>query len=133
MRVTVSKTISFIPEFNGNRSLPATDQIVVKLKNPTIAIKERCRDQSETTARADPQGRIDHIDIQLRTDENTILREMVDSISGCEYDDGEKTAAITNAKTLNEAPVDFSPLREEIVKKCKEILEKSEVNEKNSE
>ena len=58
---------------------------------------------------------------------------MVESISGCEYDDGNTTTAVTNAKSLNDAPIEFAPLRAEIVRKCKEILDKSEVNEKNSE
>lgn len=41
MVITVSKVKTFEPEFNGNKDLPATERIVVKYKNPTVAMRER--------------------------------------------------------------------------------------------
>ena len=50
MKLTISKEQTFIPEFNGNKSLAATDQITVKYRTPTVAIKNRCKPQSQANA-----------------------------------------------------------------------------------
>ena len=43
MRLEIAKEGVFIPGFNGNKDLPATDQITVRYRTPTVAIKNRCR------------------------------------------------------------------------------------------
>ena len=121
MIVAVSKKLTFIPAFNKNKECPAADQIVVTIKNPTIQIKQRVTSTPETVARAD---------IRLKTDDIAVLREMLDGISNCGYEDEDGKHSITNAKTLLEAPVEFSPLIDEIVTECNRILTRV-VDEKN--
>ena len=41
MKLTISKTRTFIPGFNGNKDCSPTEQIEVTIKNPTIAIKDK--------------------------------------------------------------------------------------------
>lgn len=130
MIVAVSKKLTFIPEFNKNKECPASDQIVVIIKNPTIQIKQRVTSTPETVARADMSGKIEGIDIRLKTDDVAVLREMLDSISNCGYEDEDGKHFIANAKTLLEAPVEFSPLIDEIVAECNRVLSKA-VDEKN--
>lgn len=130
MIVAVSKKLTFIPEFNKNKECPASDQIVVTIKNPTIQIKQRVSSTPETVARADTSGKIEGIDIRLKTDDIAVLREMLDGISNCGYEDEDGKHFIANAKTLLEAPVEFSPLIDEIVAECNRVLSKA-VDEKN--
>ena len=114
MVITVSKVKTFEPEFNGNRDLPATERIVVKYKNPTVAMRERLIARPEVKSHADTDGKLDV------------------SISGCAYADESGTEhSISNAKELMEAPSEFNELTDEIVKKFEEELNKK-VDEKNS-
>lgn len=78
MKLTISKTRTFIPEFNGNKDCSPTEQIEVTIKNPTIAIKDKVFSRPETVARADANGRVEGIDISLKTDDVAVLRAMVE-------------------------------------------------------
>ena len=133
MVITVSKVKTFEPEFNGNKELPATDRIVVKYKNPTVAMRERLIARPEVKSHADTDGKLDGVDIVMgEINKATALREMLVSISGCAYADESGTEhAISNAKELMEAPSEFNELTDEIVKKFEEELNKK-VPEKNS-
>jgi len=133
MVITVSKVKTFEPEFNGNKELPATERIVVKYKNPTVAMRERLIARPEVKSHADTDGKLDGVDIVMgEINKATALREMLVSISGCAYagDDGEEHS-INNATELMNAPTEFNGLVDEIVKKFEEELNK-QVNEKNS-
>lgn len=133
MVINVSKVISFEPEFYGNKELPAAERIVVKYKNPTVAMRERLIARPEVRSHADSDGKLDGVDIVMgEINKATALREMLISISGCAYagDDGEEHS-INNATELMNAPTEFNGLVDEIVKKFEEELNK-QVNEKNS-
>ena len=133
MKLTISKEQDYIPEFRGNRKLPAVDQIVVRYKTPTTAIKNRCKPQSQAKAISDKSGNIQHMEISLETDDVQMLKEMLVSISGCSYEDESgKETAIRSAKDLLDAPVAFEPLLKEIIKEFNSALS-IEVDEKNSE
>lgn len=133
MVINVSKVKSFEPEFHGNKELPAAERIVVKYKNPTVAMRERLIARPEVRSHADSDGKLDGVDIVMgEINKATVLREMLISISGCAYagDDGEEHS-INNATELMNAPTEFNGLVDEIVKKFEEELNK-QVNEKNS-
>lgn len=132
MVLTVSKTLSFVPEFNGNKELAEADRIVVHYKNPTFQMKEKIKGKSETVARADVNGKIEGIDISLKTDEVAILREMLIRIDGLSYRDEKGVEVeIKDAAQLIVAPVEFTELIDEIVKEFEKVLNKK-VPEKNS-
>ena len=131
MVITVTKTKQFEPEFNGNRDLPAEERIVVKYKNPTVALRERLVAKPEVKSHADVDGKLDGLDIKMgEINKKLALSEMLISILGCEYEDENGKHTINNAKELMEAPSEFNALVDEIVKKFEEELSKS-INEKN--
>ena len=85
MRLEISKEGVFIPEFNGNKKLPAVDQIAVRYKTPTFAIKSRCRQKPQMKGISDKTGKVNHMEILIEKDEITTLNEMLVSISNCSY------------------------------------------------
>ena len=76
MKLEITKELRFIPEFNGNKDLTDTDRVTVSLRNPTIQIKNRCRSNPETVAKADPSGKVQDINITIKSDDNAVLNEM---------------------------------------------------------
>ncbi len=132
MKLTISKTRTFIPEFNGNKDCSPTEQIVVTIKNPTIAIKDKVSSKPETVARADANGRVEGIDISLKTDDVAVLRNMVEKITNCSYEEENgKEIQIVSVQDLLAAPIQFAPLMNEILAECNKALNESEINEKN--
>lgn len=132
MKLEITKELRFIPEFNGNKDFPDTDKVTVSLRNPTIQIKNRCRSNPETVAKADPSGKVQDINITIKSDDNAVLNEMLLSISNLSYEDDKgNEVKIVNAKDLNVAPIQFDALRKEIVDECNRILDNPQVNEKN--
>jgi hypothetical protein len=68
MRLEISKDGVFIPAFNKNRELPATDQISVRYRTPTVAIKNRCRKKPQAKGIADAAGSIERMEIVAEFD-----------------------------------------------------------------
>ncbi len=132
MRLSISNEGTFIPGFNGNKELSANDQITVRYKMPTVAMKNRCRTKPQTTAISNAQGKIKNMEILIEKDEINTLREMLISISNCSFagDDG-KDHIIAKAQDLIDAPVTFEPLLKEIVTEFDRILDHSDIDEKN--
>jgi hypothetical protein len=132
MRLEISKEGVFIPEFNKNRELPATDQISVRYRTPTVAIKNRCRKKPQAKGITSATGGIDHMEIIVERDDLSTLNEMLISIANCSYrGDGEKDRAIVGAQDLVNAPIVFEPLLKEIVAEFDSVLDHAEINEKN--
>jgi hypothetical protein len=132
MNLEISKEGVFIPEFNGNKNLPVTDQIMVRYKIPTVTIKNRCRKKPQAKGIASTNGNIDHMEITVEKDETTTVKEMLVSISGCSYSEkGGKPVLIISAQDLFNAPIQFESLLKEIVDEFDNILDHSEINEKN--
>jgi hypothetical protein len=132
MRLEIAKEGVFIPAFKGNKELPATDQISVRYRTPTVAIKNRVRRRPQTKGIADSSGGINHLEIVIERDELSTLNEMLISIANCSYQgDGEKDRAVVNAQDLINAPIAFEPLLKEIVKEFDSILDSAEIDEKN--
>jgi hypothetical protein len=132
MRLEISKEGVFIPEFNGNKKLPAADQITVRYKTPTIAIRNRCRKKPQAKGIAAADGSIEHMEIILEKDDVSTLKEMLISISNCSHGGGgDRDSQIASAQDLLNAPVAFAPLLKEIVAEFDGILDHSEIDEKN--
>jgi hypothetical protein len=132
MRLEISKEGTFIPEFNGNKNLPAADQITVRYRTPTVAIKNRCRRKPQAKGIASANGSLDRMEIVIEKDDVATLNEMLVSISGCLFGDGSgKTNLIANAQDLINAPIVFEPLMKEIIEEFNDILDHSEIDEKN--
>jgi hypothetical protein len=132
MRLEISKEGVFIPEFKGNKKLASTDQITVRYKTPTIAIKNRCRNKPQAKGIASADGKIEHMEITIEKDNVNTLTEMLVSISNCSYGYTEgKDKAIINANDLLNAPVEFAPLLKEIIAEFDSVLDHSEIEVKN--
>jgi hypothetical protein len=132
MNLEISKEGVFIPEFNGNKNLPSTDQITVRYKTPTVTIKNRCRKKPHAKGIASTDGNIERMEITLEKDETTTVKEMLVSISGCSYSEkGGKAVPIVSAQDLFNAPINFEPLLKEIVAEFDNILNNSVIDEKN--
>jgi hypothetical protein len=116
MRLEIAKEGVFIPAFNGNRELPAADQISVRYRTPTVAIKSRCRKKPQAKGIAAADGSLDRMEITIEKDSIATLNEMLISIANCSYGGGgEKDRAIASAQDLVNAPIAFEPLLKEIV------------------
>jgi len=132
MNLEIDKEGVFIPEFNGNKKLPATDQITVRYKTPTVTIKNRCRKKPQAKGIASANGSLEHMEIVVEKNDLTTAKEMLVSISGCSYGDKNgKPTLIVSAQDLFDAPIQFEPLLKEIVDEFDRILDHSEINEKN--
>ena len=132
MKLQVTKEGVFIPSFNKNKDLPSTDQITVRYRYPTLAMKNRCRSKPQAKGISGADGRIEKMEIIIDKDELATLKEMLISISNCAYGESEGSEhKIANVQTLIDAPIDFEPLLKEIVKEFDRILDEAILNEKN--
>lgn len=131
MVITVSKTKNFIPEFNGNKELPTNEQIVVVLKNPSVAMREKLIPPPQMVGKTGTNGNTESMEYKLFTpDKKRILVEMVSQVLNCAYEENGTERTINNAMELLNAPSEFNGLVDELYQKCSEELQKS-VPEKN--
>jgi hypothetical protein len=133
MQLAIDKEGLFIPSFNGNKELSATDQITVRYRIPTVAIKNRCRPKTKAKGISAPDGKIDHMEITVERDDIATLNEMLISISSCSYCErnGNKPHAITGVQDLINAPIAFEPLMKEILEEFNNVLDHAGIDEKN--
>jgi len=132
MKFSISKEGVFTPNFNRNKELPVTDQITVRYRQPTVAIKNRCRSKPQAKGISGVDGRIEKMEIIIDKDELATLKEMLISISNCSYGEGETAEQkIISAQNLIDAPLVFEPLLKEIVKEFDRVMDESSVDEKN--
>ena len=132
MKLTISKEGVFTPAFNRNKELPVTEQITVRYRQPTVAIKSRCRSKPQAKGISGADGRIEKMEITIEKDELATLKEMLISISNCSYGEGEgPEQKIISAQNLIDAPLVFEPLQKEIVEEFNRILDESGIDEKN--
>ena len=131
MKLTISKEGTFIPEFNKNKELASTDQITVRYRTPTLAMKNRCRSKPQAKGITGANGKMEKMEIVIDKDEHATLKEMLISISNCSYGDSSTDNKILSAQNLIDAPVEFEPLLKEIVKEFDRILDEAIIDEKN--
>ena len=132
MKLSVSKEGVFTPNFNRNKELSVTEQITVRYRQPTVAIKSRCRSKPQSKGISGADGRIERMEIAIEKDELATLKEMLISISNASYGEGEgPEQKIISAQNLIDAPLVFEPLLKEIVKEFDRVMDESSVDEKN--
>jgi hypothetical protein len=132
MHLEIAKEGVFVPEFNGNKESPATDQIAVRYRIPTVSIKNRCRAKTKAKGISAPDGKMEHIEIIIEKDDITTLNEMLVSISNCSYGErGGDKRSINRVQDLIDAPIAFEPLMKEILKEFNDVLDNSVIDEKN--
>lgn len=131
MVITVSKTKSFTPEFNGNRGLPPNEQIAVVIKNPTVAMREKLMPTPQMKGRTTANGTSDGLDIVITPpSKRQILQEMVVSVVNCAFEENGVEKNVRDASDLLNAPSEFNGLVDEVFAECQKELQKS-VPEKN--
>jgi hypothetical protein len=132
MNIQLSKNITFVPEFNGNKTATEAEQIIVTLRNPSMATKQKLAPHTTSKAVTNLKGQIDHMEVDIESDDASVLREMLISVTNCSYQyDGDEKKFIKCAADFANAPVDYDGLRKEIVGKALEILNKADIDEKN--
>jgi len=132
MKYTISKEGVFIPSFNRNKELSAHDQITVRYRQPTHAMKSRCRSKPQMKGISNKNGNVEKMEITIDKDELATLKEMLISISNCSYGEIEGTEQkIISAQNLIDAPLVFEPLLKEIVKEFDRIMDEAGIDEKN--
>lgn len=130
MVIQVSKTKNYIPEFNGNKDLPSNEQIVVVLKNPTVAMREKLIPRPQMKGRS-TNGMSDGIEFEFQSpNKKQVLQEMVNTISGCACEENGVEKNICNVNDLLNAPAEFNGLVDELFDVCQKELQKT-VPEKN--
>lgn len=131
MTITLSKTITFVPEFNGNAELPPGEQVQVILKNLSVAEKERIRNKVRPKVRYDKDGSIQGMEMELGADKDSLLSGMVQRIDNLAVEDSAgKNTPITNIAQLRSSPMELHGLLEEIYTKCTSIMNE-EFQQKN--
>lgn len=131
MVITLSKTITFVPEFNGNAELPAGEQVQVILKNLSVAEKERIRNKVRPKVRYDKDGSIQGMEMELGADKDALLNGMVQRIDNLTVEDSSgKASPVTTISQLRSSPMELHGLLEEIYAKCTAIMNE-EFQQKN--
>lgn len=131
MVITLSKTITFVPEFNGNSELPAGEQVQVILKNLSVAEKERIRNKVRPKVRYDKDGSIQGMEMELGADKDSLLSCMVQRIDNLTVKDSSgKASPVTTIAQLRSSPMELHGLLEEIYSKCTSIMNE-EFQQKN--
>jgi len=129
---TISKEKTYIPKFGGNRDLPSNEQISVTYKAATIELKNKIVSRPTAVGDFDETGKSRGMKIEFKVDDEAYLRNMIVSISGAGYKEGEgEVKHIRSAADLLKAPICFEPLVTELVELFREELTVTAVDEKN--
>jgi len=132
MNIEVTKTKTFVPEFNGNRELSESNQIVVTYRAATIEIKERLRGVIKNVGRYDEAGNYKGMETTLvNTTDEQLLNELLIGIKNASYSEDDKTVEVKDVKSLLTAPIEFDALKAEIVGVLRKEVYREKVNEKN--
>jgi len=124
MILSISTKREFIPEFNGNKKLPVTEQLKVVHRAPTVAIKEKL------FPRKFDFGADGQVTGTFEIDRKKIISELTVEFINFSYElDGDEKK-ITTVEQLFKAPVEFDPLIEELYTYYNGILN-VRPNEKN--
>ncbi len=131
MRLEIKDNETFIPEWNGNKNLPADEQIVVTYKTPTLPVRKKITQKASVKFTYDkdgnPTGGTGEIDI----DNEAPIRAVRNlSISNLEYEQNGKTMTIRSSEDLLSAPAAFHGLVDELAEHLREKA-KEDVPEKN--
>lgn len=135
MIVQVSLEREFVPKFNGNRELPASEQIKVIHKAPSVALREKYTPRTQIRYNFDEAGKPRGGTAEIDVDRASIVAGMVTRFENLGYrDKGGRDRMIVNAKELfsDDTPSEFNEFIDELVEYLQGILSKK-VDTKNSE
>jgi hypothetical protein len=124
MIISVSTKREFIPEFNGNKKLAATEQLKIVHRAPTVAIKEKL------FPRKFVYGANGEISGSFEIDRKRIISELTVDFVNFDYEMDDEKKKITTVEQLFKAPVEFDPLIEELYTYYNNLLN-ARPNEKN--
>lgn len=124
----ITRDTTFVPEFNGNKDLPESEQIHIHYRKPTLELKRRLL-KYDMKYINDENGKM-RVEAVSLPDRDALLNGMVMSIENCGYLDGDRERSIVNAKELCSGPVEFEPLVTEVYNYFVKILS-AKVDEKN--
>lgn len=122
--ITASTTATFIPEFQGNKDAPSTEQIKITYRNPSITTKEKIL-KREFAITGSGEATMNVV-----VDRKKILTEMIVRIDNCVYTLDGIEKKIATVDQLFSAPIFFDGLVEETYAFLNEVLN-AQVNEKN--
>lgn len=125
MVISVSNKREFIPKFNGNENLQASEQIRIMHRAPTLSIKERLFPK---IYQFDKEGEITG---SFEVDRYKVCKEFIQEIFNVKYDiDGEGVVTVRTTDDLFKAPPEYDGLIDELYAHFQEILN-TKVQEKN--
>jgi len=130
MIIQVADSGVFIPSFNCNNKLPPSDQIRVHYKRVGLKEKARYLVKPDPQFNYDADGKVVGGNITMRFDRKPVIDGMVTKIENCDWEDGDGEHAITNARELLAAPVEFDELVDEVAEHLRKQLERK-IDEKN--
>lgn len=134
MNHIISKEKMYIPQFNGNQDLPSSEKIIVKYKAATIDLKNKTISKPVAVGEFDEAGNTKGMKVELKTNDDAYLKNMITEISGLTYQESEDSEVkhIKTASDLLKAPIFYEPLCQELIELCRNELEgKGAVNAKN--
>ncbi len=132
MKFDLDNKKTFIPEFNGNKSLPPEEQISVIYKVPTAAQKKSLKPRPDVKFQYTKDGQVSGGEVMIKADQKPIIDTLLIRICGLTVNDEKGPRAVATATDLYKLPVTFMPLIDEIGDFLEEELEKK-LPEKNSE
>jgi len=130
MLISVSKTKTYIPEWNDNQQLPVDQQIVATYKNPDNAMRRRLAPRANVKFDYDAQGNPTGGSGEIVMDDESVVRGMLISLTNLECDINGKITRISDAESLLSAPIETAGLIKELAKEFGKELKK-EAPEKN--
>lgn len=133
MVINLEVSRKFVPEWNGNKSLPAGEQIEVTHKAPTLALVNRLIPKPSLKMIMGREGQMEGGESEIIMDNTKIVREMVTEIRNLTLNVDGKSRKIVSAADLfaEDVPAVLSGLVDELGSYLQGVLNKKEVDAKN--
>lgn len=129
VKLSTAKTGKYIPKWNGNEN--DTRPIVVVYNVPSIELKEKLLDRKFDLEQRGADM-VQKMSVQI--DRKRTINAFLERIENLEIeDDNDNVKSISNTKELFASGLELDGLVEELYAHFTEILNNTEVNEKNSE
>lgn len=130
-KISTSVQDVFIPEWDGNKELPVGEQIQVKYKSVTVAMKERLFPRAFDYKQASADSKDMLTSMTILVDRKKVIAEMTVDIKNCAYETAEgEIVKVVTVEQLFKTPIDFDPLIEELYTFYQGLLTQK-VDEKN--
>ena len=129
VKLSTAKTGKYIPKWNGNEN--DTRPIVVVYNVPSIELKEKLLDRKFDLEQRGADM-VQKMSVQI--DRKRTINAFLERIENLDIeDDNDNVKSISNTKELFASGLELDGLVEELYAHFTEVLNNTEVNEKNSE